>query len=233
MPDLPEDNAKAPAARQELKLPVPIAEAEEEARRSYVEFFTATIRNPNTRRAYSRAARQFFAWCESQGLSLEAIEPVAVSAYIEKLIQEKARPTVKQHLAAIRGLFDYMVTSQAIQFNPAAPVRGPKYSQKKGKTPVLSAEDARYFIESIDTGKVIGLRDRAIVGVMLYSFARVGTVVGMDVGDYFWSGRRRMSFRLQEKGGKDHEVPAHHKAQKYLDAYIICIMRPAPTGRLP
>src|SRR5207244_2642167 len=89
----------------------------------------------------------------------------------------------------------------------------------KGKTPVLTAEEARLLLDSIATDTVAGLRDRALIGVMVYSFARVGAVVAMNVEDYYQQGKRWW-FRLHEKGGKRHEVPAHHKAEEYLDAYV-------------
>jgi hypothetical protein len=103
--------------------------------------------------------------------------------------------------------------------NPAAAVRGPKHVIKKGKTPVLTADEARQLLDSIDTRKIVGLRDRALIGVMVYSFARVSAALSMTVADYFPQGRR-MWFRLHEKGGKLHDVPAHHNAEKYLDAYM-------------
>lgn len=222
-----------------------ILEAGESAVRRFVEFFTANIRNPNTREAYARAVSQFLAWCEARGFHLRDLNPVLVSAYIEELPTRTdserlakrehrngkpflvtvrtgplSAPAVKQHLAAIRMLFDWLVVGQVVPFNPAASVRGPKHIVKKGKTHVLSAEDARTLLDSIDTGNVVGLRDRALIGVMVYSFARVGAVVRMRVSDYYQNGRRCW-FRLHEKGGKFHEVPAHHSAEEYLDAYLV------------
>ena len=130
-----------------------------------------------------------------------------------------SRPTVKQHLAAIRMLFDYLVVGQIVPMNPASSVRGPKHIVKKGKTPVLTADEARTLLNSIDVTTIGGLRDRAMIGVMVFSFARIGAVVAMDVQDYFQQGKRWW-FRLHEKGGKRHDVPAHHKAEEYIDAYL-------------
>jgi len=189
------------------------------ATKRFLEFFTANIRNPNTRLSYMRAISPFLAWCEERGASLHQIEPMIVAAYIERLTQERAPQTVKQHLAAIRMLFDWLVTGQIVPFNPAASVRGPRYSIKKGKTPVLSAQETRKLLDSIDTSHVVGLRDRALIGAMVYSFARVSAIVNMKVRDYYPSGKRYW-FRLHEKGGKFHEVPAHHTAENYLDEYI-------------
>jgi site-specific recombinase XerD len=120
-------------------LPAVIADAGDQAAKRFVEFFTATIRNPHTRRAYAKATGDFFAWCERHHLALPAIEPLHVAAYVELITREKSAPTVKQHLAAIRMLFDWLVTGQVVPFNPASSVRGPKFSVKRGKTPVLAA----------------------------------------------------------------------------------------------
>ncbi len=111
------------------------------------------------------------------------------------------------------------MVGHALEFNPAHAVRGPRYSQKKGKTPVLDREEARALIESIDTGTLTGLRDRALIAVMVYTFARIGAVLQMNVGDYFTQGRRGW-VRLHEKGGKEHEAPCHHKLEIYMDEYI-------------
>ena len=142
-----------------------------------------------------------------------------VAAYVEGMLQEKSKPTVKQHLAAIKGLFDFLVVRQVLPFNPASSVKGPSYKIKKGKTPVLSREEAKRLIASIETHTVKGLRDRALIGIMLYSFARVGAVITMRVGDYERHGRRAF-LRLHEKGGKDIEVPAHHNVQLYVEEYL-------------
>ena len=202
-----------------LVLPGLIAREGERAQRRFVEFFTANIRNPNTRVAYARAVARFAAWCERHGLGLTDIEPVHVAAFIEQLGEVRSKPTVKQHLAAIRMLFDWLVVGQVVAANPASAVRGPKHVVKRGKTPVLEPAEARMLLDSIPLDTISGLRDRALIGVMVYSFARVGAVCAMNVGDCFGQGRR-MWLRLHEKGGKMHEVPAHHNAESHLDAYI-------------
>ena len=191
-----------------------------QARNKFLECFTASIRNKNTRFAYHRACVDFLAWCDDHCFKLDEVEPVVVAAYIERQCQIYSPPSVKQQLAAIRMLMDWLVIGQVLPMNPAASVRGPKHVVRRGKSPVLSAEQARHLIDSIHTSKVIGLRDRALIGIMIYSFARIGAVVGMNVSDYFQNGKR-CYFRLLEKNGKWHEVPAHHKAQEYLDAFLV------------
>ena len=199
-------------------LPTIIIDAGDKTAWRFIEFFTATIRNPNTREAYARAVGRFLAWCEGRGLyDLHAINPVLVAAYIEHFPGSK--PTIKQHPAAIRQCFDWLVSGGVLASNPAASVKGPKYVIKKGKTPVLSTEQARALIKAIHPGSITGLRDRALIGAMVYTFARVSTVIDMRVEDYYPNGKRWW-FRLHEKGGKFHEVPAHHTAEELMDAYL-------------
>lgn len=201
------------------KLPALFLPDEKTAER-FFGFFTANIRNPHTRRAYYKAASRFAEWCEGRGLTgLPAVRPVHVAAYVEELQAELSKPTVKQNLAALRMLFDWLVVGHALEVNPAHAVRGPKYSIKKGKTPVLDREEARALLASIDTSTLTGLRDRALIGVMVYTFARIGAVLQMNVRDYFTQGRRGW-VRLHEKGGKEHEAACNHKLELYMDEYL-------------
>lgn len=212
-------NIILPSVRVATALPPILRQAGRTASKRFLEFFTAQIRNRNTREAYHRALVDFLAWCHDRGCRLDRIEPMVVAAYVEYLATIYMPPTVKQHLAAIRMCFDWLVTGQIIATNPAAAVRGPKYVVKRGKTPVLTADEARQLLDSIDCSTVVGLRDRALIGTMIYTFARVSAVVNMHVEDYYQLGKRSW-IRLHEKGGKFHEVPAHHKAEEFLDAYL-------------
>jgi integrase/recombinase XerD len=200
-------------------LPSLIRAQGERASRRFIEFFTANIRNRNTRMAYPHAVKRFFDWCDQRRLELEEIDPLSVAAYIEQLGVDASKPTVKQHLAAIRKLFDYLTTGGILDSNPASSVRGPKYVVRRGKTPVLSAAEARNLLDSIEITTLIGLRDRALIGVMVYSFTRVGAAVSMRVGDLFQH-RKRLWLRLHEKGGKRHDEPCYPILENYLDAYI-------------
>jgi site-specific recombinase XerC len=144
---------------------------------------------------------------------------VHVAAWVEDLSRRYAAPTVKQHLAAVRMLFDWLVTGQAVRHNPAAAVRGPRHVVRKGKTPVLSPEETRTLLDHIPTGSLAGLRDRALIGLMVYSFARIGAALAMRVEDVFHQ-HRRLWVRLHEKGGKHHEMPCHHNLEHYLQDYL-------------
>ena len=138
-------------------VPALVAQAGPKAGKRFLEFFTAQIRNPNTREAYARAVVRFLVWCERRGIQgLDQVEPMVVAAYVEGLGRELAAPSVKQHLAAIRMLFDWLVTGQIVEHNPASSVRGPKHVVRKGKTPVLTSDQARKLLDSITTTNVIG-----------------------------------------------------------------------------
>src|SRR5512132_2291714 len=204
------------------RAPIPgqVAAAGEGATRRFIEFFTANIRNRNTRAAYMRAVSDFFEWCEESGLrELSAFQPVHVAAYVEQLGKTHSAPSVKQHLAAVRMLFDWLVVGQVVATNPASVVRGPKHVVKRGKTPVLVPEEAHALFAAIPTDNLVGLRDRALLGVLIYGFARISAALAMRVEDYFPRGKRWW-LRLHEKGGKYHEMPVHHTLEDYLDSYI-------------
>ena len=180
------------------QFPAPLFTPTPKAAKRMLEFFTAQLNNPHTRRAYLNAARRFAAWCQDHRIGqLTDVQPVHVAAFIQDLQGQLAPATVKQHLAALRVLFDWLVTGHILQLNPAHAVRGPKYSLKTGKTPVLTAEEARALLDSIRTVRtvqhgdgtetreplLVGLRDRALIGAMVYTFARVSAVLRLQVLD--------------------------------------------------
>jgi site-specific recombinase XerD len=181
--------------------PAPLFTPTPKAARRVLEFFTAQVNNDHTRKAYLNATRRFAAWCDRHGIGqLADVQAFHVAAFVKELQGEFTAPTVKQHLAALRMLFDWLVTGHVLDVNPAHAVRGPKYVVKKGKTPVLTADEARELLDSIAIARktgaeaeepaLIGLRDRALIGVMTYTFARVNAVLQMKVKDYFVQGRR-------------------------------------------
>ena len=202
-----------------VAVPALFADAGERAAFSVIEFFTAQIRNPNTRSAYGVAVRDFSAWCEGRGLALRQLRSPHVAIYIEELVARYEPPTVKQRLAAIRSLFNWMIVRQVMEINPAAAVRGPTHVVTKGRTPVADAEEAKRLLEKINVTTLIGLRDRALIALLLYTFARVSAAITMDVEDYYPQGRR-FWVRLREKGGKQHDMPAHHVLEQYIDEYL-------------
>jgi len=203
-----------------LILPALITQAGDDAARRYLEFFAAHIRNANTRQAYVRAADEFLTWSHANGItSLLDIQPLHVAAWIEGKAQTHAAPTVKLQLAGLRRLFNWLVVKGVLHQNPAAPVNGPKHSYTSGKTPILVTDEARQLLASIDTGSIAGLRDRALLALMTYTFARISAAISMNVADVYPK-QHRLFVRLHEKGGKEHELPCHHSLEQYLRDYL-------------
>ena len=200
-------------------VPALIADAGDQAAWRYVEFFAANISNPNTRRAYARACAQFFGWCEDSGLTLATVRPTHVAAWVERLREKHGAAGVKQQLAAVRMLFDWLIIGQVVPVNPAAAVRGPKLVVKTGKTPVLDADEWRKLIDSIPTETVRDLRDRALIATLTYSFARITAALKMKVED-LQPKNSGWLIRLHEKGGKQHAMPCHHSLAEALHIYI-------------
>ena len=151
--------------------------------------------------------------------SIAAVGSIHVAAYVEDLGHRQSAPTVKQHLAAIRMMFDWLATGGILPFNPATAVRGPKHVVKRGKTPVLAPEEARQLLDSIDVSSHAGLRDRALIGLMVYTFARIGAATAMKVEDVYVQ-NRRLWVNLREKGGKAVALPCHHTLEAFLHAYL-------------
>jgi site-specific recombinase XerD len=187
------------------------------ARFAYDEFFKATINNPHSRRAYSRIVNRFLGWCDERGLALHNITPGLAGEYMSSI--EGSAPTKNQALAALRHFFDALVQRHAVPLNSFASVRGQKHSVTEGKTAEISIEQARKLFRSIDTSHVVGLRDRAVLGVLAYTGARVGAVAKLRLSDYRNTGEQR-TLRFREKGGKDREIPVRHDLEGWLHEYI-------------
>lgn len=186
-----------------------------------LEFFGASIRNDNTRKAYLKACATFLDFIGRHGMrAIDDIEPLHVAAWVESLKAEgRAVATQKQFLAAVRMLFDHLVTGGLLAVNPALSVHGPRQSTAKGKTPTLSADECGELLRSIRTDDLTGLRDRALIGVMTFTFARISAAVGLTMGDVFRQ-KKRLWLRLHEKGGKVHDMPCHHTLEEYLGEWI-------------
>jgi integrase/recombinase XerD len=166
---------------------------------AWEEYFAAHIRNPHTRAAYGLAVRRFLTWCESGGLELRQVTPGHLGAYFNE--HPGSIPTKKQHLAAVRGLFDALVLRHAAVLNPAASVRLERYQVIEGKTPEITVAQARTLLASIDTSHVVGLRDRAAISLLIYTAARAGAVAKLRMGDFEHDGNQFVLW-FSEKGGK-------------------------------
>ena len=207
----------SPSARQEEPLPALIAESGDAARFAWEEFIYGRLPNHQTRRVYRRAIERFFEWCHDRQLELVRIAPADVGRYLDSL--PLAATTKKVHLAAIRHLFDELVTRHAVVLNPALSVRTERVEVIEGKTPEITAKQVRKLFATIDTSHVVGLRDRAIVGILVYTAARVGAVAKIRHGDFYDAGDQ-YCLRFNEKGGKSREIPVRHDLRGFLLDYL-------------
>ena len=197
--------------------PAVIAAAGGAAQFAWQEFLFGSVRNHYTRRAYLHAATRLFDWCHGRGLDLTRISPADIGQYLDGL--PLAAITKKLHLSAIRRLFDLLVNRHAVLLNPAASVRTERYQVVEGKTPEISIDQARRLLKRINTSHVIGLRDRAIIAVLIYTAARVGAVAKLQRRNFYESGDQFV-LRFAEKRGKSREIPVRHDLQQFLFEYL-------------
>lgn len=199
------------------KLPALIASAGAAAHFAWEEFIYAQIRNPHTRRAYQHAVTQFLTYCERLGKELPQISPRDVARYLDDLSHSTA--TKKLHLSGLRHFFDTLVTRHVVILNPAASVRAERLQVVEGKTPEISVTQARALMKSIPKTNIVQLRDRAIVGILIYTAARVGAIAKLRRGDFYHMGEQ-FCLRFTEKRGKSREIPVRHDLQQFILDYL-------------
>lgn len=198
-------------------IPALVERAGGAARFAWDEFFFAEHHNPHTQKAYLAAVRRFLTRCEGQRVELSAVTPGMVGQYLVGLGGSAAKRNL--HLSALRGFFDRLVNRHVVILNPAASVRSVKEQVVEGKTPEITIEQARTLLASVDTGHVVGLRDRAIIATLTYTACRAGAVAGLRLGDFQHDGMQYV-LRFQEKGGKSREIPVRHDLEGFIRAYI-------------
>lgn len=203
----------------ESDVPAIVTSAGAAGRFAWEEYFRGRIRNSHTRVAYGHAVGRFLVWCEGKGIELGRVTPGDVGAYFDQHLG--SIPTKKQHLAAIRGLFDALVVRHVVLLNPAGSVHLERYQVIEGKTPEITAEQARTLLATIDTSHVVGLRDRAAIALLIYTAARVGAVANLRLQDFQHDGMQYV-LRFTEKGGKIRQIPVRHDLSliilEFLDA---------------
>jgi integrase/recombinase XerD len=205
------------AASGNAILPVLVEQAGKAARFAWDEFFFAEHHNPHTQKAYMAAVRRFLGWVEGQEVELPGVTPGMVGQYLVSLGGSAAKRNL--HLSALRGFFDRLVNRHVVILNPAASVRGVKEQVIEGKTPEITIEQARRLLASVDTGNIVGLRDRAILATLAYTACRAGAVVKLRLGDFQDEGTQYV-LRFQEKGGKSREIPVRHDLEGFIRAYL-------------
>lgn len=198
-------------------LPAIIERAGHGARFAFDEFFHAKIRNAHTRRAYRRAVLSFLKWADQHGRQLHEVSPADVGSYLDGLRHSVA--SKKQILAGLRHFFDGMVVRHAIILNPALSVRGERYQVLEGKTPEVTIRQARKLLASIETESVVGLRDKAILSILIYTASRIGAVARLRLKDLYDVGDQ-YCLHFIDKGGKSREIPVRHDLQQLLKLYL-------------
>jgi integrase/recombinase XerD len=198
-------------------LPVLVEHAGPAARFAWDEFFYAEHHDPHTQKAYMAAVKPFLSWCEGQGVELPGVTPGLVGQYLVGLGGSAAKRDL--HLSALRGFYDRLVNRHVVLLNPAASVRGVKKQMIEGKTPEITEEQARTLLASVDTGHIVGLRDRAILATLAHTACRVGAVAKLRLGD-FQNERTQFVLRFQEKGGKSREIPVRHDLEGNIRAHL-------------
>ena len=228
-PDSNTPVANTPVAL-ERSPPQIVERAGHNARFAWEEFFHARISNAHTRRAYRRAVNSFLHWAEQNQRQLHTISPADVGFYLDQLTLSVA--SKKQILAGLRHFFDGMVTRHAIALNPALSVRGERYQVVEGKTPEITTRQARTLLSSINTDNVVGLRDKAIVSILIYTAARVGAVARLKVKDLYDVGDQ-YCLHFLDKGGKSREIPVRHDLQCLLRSYLVATGSQLGDGTRP
>jgi integrase/recombinase XerD len=206
----------APAEAVRAAVPALVGRAGKAAEFAWDEFFKAQIANGHTRRNYLHAVRRFLAWCDGRA-GLAALTPGDVGEYFAGL--DLATPTKKLHLAAVRRFFDVLVVRHVVVINPAASVKAERYAVVEGKTPEIAVEQTRRLLSSIDVADVVGLRDRAVLAVLVYTAARVGAVAKLTAADLVHDGSQ-YALRFLEKGGKSRQIPLRHDLERIVLDYL-------------
>ena len=198
-------------------IPAVIQNSGSPAIRAWRDFFDGTLPNPHTRDVYNRAVRQFFDWCSRENLTLQAISPADVGAYIRQ--HSGSLPSVKQHVSAIRRYFNLLVERHIVLMNPAAVARPPRYTVVEGKTPEITRDQIKELLGAIDRTSLIGLRDFAIFTTLIYTATRAGAACKLKLRDFRYSDRQ-MVLRFTEKRGKSREIPVRHDLEGYIHEYL-------------
>jgi len=207
-------------ADQAAALPAIIGTSSARAVAALEDWFYGEVANDNTRAAYKRALLRFSTWARDRGYTVAQLRAPQLRAYLKEMETSGLSPsTIKQHLAAIREAFNALMRAGEIEVNPAYSVKGPRLSVTGGKTPAFDAENARKFLESIDASTIKGKRDRALICLMMYSFARITAALGMNGDDYFQHNDGH-HLRIKEKGGKLRILPAHSALVAAMADYL-------------
>src|SRR5208337_2365775 len=157
------------------------------------------VRNSNTRKAYKAAWRSFFEFCSEYKLELDRVKPYHFGLWLKRHTGSVA--TQRQHLAAVRLLFDHLLEKGVVDINPAARAKPPRLERESAHTAVFEQNEIKAFLEAIKLDSLIDKRDKALCSVLLYGWARVSAVVTLRVEDYY-ERKGRVGFGFTKSAGK-------------------------------
>jgi len=210
-------NTEIVLVKDEIEVPALVLEGGSSAKFAWEEFIYGEISNAHTRRAYGKALSDLLKAAEESGLSLTRISPKFIRNHFEKM--PGSVPTKKLRLSAVKRFFDIAVTRHAVPLNPALSVRGEKHQTIEGKTPEITPAQAAKLLKSCDEKSLIGLRDKTIIAILIYTAARVGAVSKLTLGDFVTTGTL-YALKFKEKGGKNREIPVRHDLEALVNRYI-------------
>ena len=192
--------------------------AHPQAARLLVDYLMGNYPNRHTREAYKRALVQFLLWLDSEDLGMRQAKPYDIRRYLEGMESRYQPGTVNQHMAAIRGFYQYLRERTDFDANPATDVKGQRTGDRQGKTPYLPSGETQQLLDSLPSD-LIGLRDRALIGAMVYTFTRVSAALSLRVKDYYMQGGN-MHLRITGKRNVQRLIPVHPTLNTYLAAYL-------------
>ena len=182
-----------------------------------IDSYISSLPSRNSRLAYSRAITRLVRWCEAKGLSLCKLERANAVQYFAE--HDGSSATLRQNKSVICGLFDHFITLHLATYNPFLQVRITPESSVRLKTPALTINELSLLFERIDCSDIMGLRDRALMGLIFYAFARVSCALQIRASDLSVK-EEGVFLCLPDRKGTRNEYPLHPQAYQYVKEYL-------------
>ncbi|TWT66655.1 tyrosine-type recombinase/integrase [Allorhodopirellula solitaria] len=202
---------------RETEIPSFIASPGHPAATPFRDFFFGQIGNANTQRAYCRAVEQFLTWIAAQGLALVEIRPADVGAYLRQ--HPGATSIKKQHRSVIKQFLDLLVERHVCLINPPASVKTEKLRVNQGSTPEIAKGEIRAVLETLQGNSLSQVRDRAAIGILVYTACRKGAISNLRRSDFHGRPGQR-ALRFQEKGSNNQSAEVRHDLEAWVNEYI-------------
>jgi integrase/recombinase XerD len=186
-----------------------------------VEWFR-NIRNPNTKRAYQNAIKDFMLFAGiKRPEEFRLVTPAHVIAWRDDLGERTLNGTTIRHrLAALSSLFQFLCDKNAVTHNPVKGVKRPRTETGEGKTPAIADHQARKLLVAPAEKSLKGIRDRAILATLLYHALRREELCKLTVRDFMHERGGVRHLRVSGKGEKTRYVPLHGIARDLIEDYL-------------